>query len=114
MVNANNKTSNKKKYPGIAPSPQQPYFPSKMLSPEAVKRIASIENSEENDTWEESDEVVRIEIRKPSKMVIPVRLPAEAWEKLRELAREVGVGPTTMARMWILERLKESKSKDLS
>ena len=38
---------------------------------------------------------------------IPVRLSAEKWEELRKEARELGIGPTTLARMWILERLRQ-------
>jgi hypothetical protein len=38
--------------------------------------------------------------------VIPVRLPADKWEQIREEARELGIGPTTLARMWILEHLR--------
>jgi len=38
--------------------------------------------------------------------VIPVRLSTEKWEELREEAKELGTGPTTLARMWILEHLR--------
>ena len=61
----------------------------------------------ENDTWEESDEVVQIEVRKPLKMVISVRLSVEKWEELHKVAEELGIGPITLARMWILERLQQ-------
>ena len=57
-------------------------------------------------TWEETDEVVEIEVKRPLDKVIPVRLPSEKWEELRREARELGVGPTTLARMWILEKLR--------
>jgi len=66
----------------------------------------AVENIEEGDAWNESDEVVRVEVKKPLDKVIPVRLPADKWEQIREEARELGVGPTTLARMWILERLR--------
>jgi hypothetical protein len=39
--------------------------------------------------------------------VIPVRLPSDKWEQIRAEARELGIGPTTLARMWILERLRQ-------
>lgn len=38
---------------------------------------------------------------------ITIRLDRETLETLRSQAREKGLGPTTLARMWILERLKE-------
>jgi hypothetical protein len=58
-------------------------------------------------TWEQTDEVVEIEVKRPLDRVIPVRLPSEKWEELRREARELGVGPTTLARMWILEMLRQ-------
>jgi len=66
----------------------------------------AVEDIERGDAWNESDEVVRVEVKKPLDKVIPVRLPADKWERMREEARELGVGPTTLARMWILERLR--------
>jgi len=65
-----------------------------------------IERIEHGDAWDEKDEVVQVEIKKPLDKVIPVRLSSEKWEELRKEARELGIGPTTLARMWILERLR--------
>jgi len=67
----------------------------------------AVEKIEQGDAWEETDEVVHVEVKKPLDKVIPVRLAADKWEQMREEARELGVGPTTLARMWILERLRE-------
>ncbi len=67
----------------------------------------AVEKIEQGNAWEETDEVVHVEIKKPLDKVIPVRLPADKWEQIREEAREMGVGPTTLARMWILERLRQ-------
>jgi len=66
-----------------------------------------VQRIEEGGAWEETDEVVEIEVKRPLDKVIPVRLPSEKWEELRREARELGVGPTTLARMWILERLRQ-------
>ena len=66
----------------------------------------AVEDIDRGGAWNESDEVVRVEVKKPLDKVIPVRLPADKWEQIREEARELGVGPTTLARMWILERLR--------
>ncbi len=66
-----------------------------------------IERIEQGDAWDETDEVVQVEAKKPLDKVIPVRLPAEKWEEMRKEARELGIGPTTLARMWILERLRQ-------
>lgn len=66
-----------------------------------VKRI------EQGEAWEETDEVIEIEVKRPLDKVVPVRLPSDKWEELRREARELGVGPTTLARMWILEKLRQ-------
>jgi len=66
----------------------------------------AVEDIEGGDAWNESDEVVHVEVKRPLDKVIPVRLPSDKWEQIREEARELGVGPTTLARMWILERLR--------
>ena len=68
------------------------------------KEIHRIEHGE---AWDETDEVVEVEAKKPLDKVIPVRLSAEKWEELRREAHELGIGPTTLARMWILERLRQ-------
>lgn len=65
-----------------------------------------IERIEQGNAWEETDEVVELEVKKPLDKVIPIRLSSEKWEELRKEARELGIGPTTLARMWILERLR--------
>lgn len=66
-----------------------------------------IQRIEQGEAWNEADEVVEVEVKKPLDKVIPVRLSAEKWEELRKEAHELGVGPTTLARMWILERLRQ-------
>jgi hypothetical protein len=68
----------------------------------------TLENIEKGNAWEDSDEVVQIEIKKPLDKVIPVRLSSEKWEELRRKAKELGIGPTTLTRMWILERLRQN------
>ena len=66
-----------------------------------------VQKIEEGEAWDDTDQVVEIEVKRPLDKVIPVRLPTEKWEELRREARELGVGPTTLARMWILERLRQ-------
>ena len=66
----------------------------------------AVEKIERGNAWNESDEIVQTEVKRPLDKVVPVRLPAADWAKLRKEARELGIGPTTLARMWILERLR--------
>jgi len=68
------------------------------------KEILKIEQGE---AWDEADEVVEMKARRPLDKVIPVRLSSEKWEEIRSEARELGIGPTTLARMWILDRLRQ-------
>ncbi|HLG10728.1 MAG TPA: hypothetical protein VI876_03120 [Dehalococcoidia bacterium] len=73
-----------------------------------------VQRIEEGDAWEETDEVVDLEVKRPLDKVIPIRLPSDKWEALRREARELGIGPTTLARMWLLERLRQAGAKSKS
>jgi hypothetical protein len=44
--------------------------------------------------------------KQPLDKVMAVRLSAIDWLKLEGEAKELGIGPTTLARMWILEHLR--------
>ncbi len=61
---------------------------------------------EQEDAWEESDEVVEVKTKKPLDKVVPIRLSSRDWDSLYQQANELGLGPTTLARMWILEHLR--------
>jgi len=65
-----------------------------------------VQRYEDGDAWHDDDEVVEVEVKRPLDKVIPIRLPGNKWEALRREARELGIGPTTLARMWLLERLR--------
>lgn len=67
----------------------------------------AVEKIEQGNAWDDTDEVVQVEVKKPLDKVIPVRLSSDKWEELRREAKELGIGPTTLARMWILERLRQ-------
>ncbi len=69
-----------------------------------------IERIEKGEAWDETDEVVQVEVKKPLDKVIPIRLSSEKWEELRREAHELGIGPTTLGRMWILERLRRART----
>lgn len=67
----------------------------------------AIKEIEQGNAWDDDDEIVDVEVKKPLDKVIPVRLSADKWEEIRKEARELGIGPTTLARMWILEQLRQ-------
>jgi predicted DNA binding CopG/RHH family protein len=60
------------------------------------------------DYWDEL-KPVRARFAKNLSEGITVRLDPETLTELRQQAREKGLGPTTLARMWILEQLKATK-----
>ena len=61
-----------------------------------------------HDTADIEDEFEPTEVRfaKNLSQGITVRFTAETLETLRATAQRKGIGPTTLARMWILERLE--------
>jgi hypothetical protein len=42
---------------------------------------------------------------------LTIRFDGQALEELRILASEKGMGVTTLARMWVLERLRKEKTE---
>lgn len=57
---------------------------------------------------------VRVRFAKKLSEGITIRLDAETLSELRSRAREKGVGPTTLARMWVLEHLHQERSRSTS
>lgn len=83
----------------------------------ARNRIPEFANREEEagffDTHDMADyqdefKTVRARFAKNLSEGITIRFDPEALLKLRTRAQKRGIGPTTLARMWILERLKKS------
>lgn len=71
---------------------------------EVEREIERIEPG--GDAWSETDEVVEVEAKRPLDTVIPVRLAADTYAELRREAHARGVGPSTLIRMWVLEKLR--------
>jgi aryl-alcohol dehydrogenase-like predicted oxidoreductase len=74
------------------------------LSKEQQAIVDRIDNGE--DVWSDDDAVVDIPIAPRAQRVVQLRLAVDKWDALRREAKELGVTPTTLARMWILEHLK--------
>ncbi len=70
------------------------------------KAVARIDDGE--DAWNDDDEVVVPGSVASLDKVIPIRLSSRSWSQLHKEARELGIGPTTLARMWILEKLRQN------
>ena len=60
----------------------------------------------------EEFEDVQVRFAKPLvKRGLTVKLSDETIEQLRKIAEAQGIGPTTLVRMWVLERLRERREK---
>ena len=75
--------------------------------------------AEEAEWWDTHDITDYLDELKPVKVRfaknlsegITIRFDTPSLNKLRLQARDKGIGPTTLARMWILERLRDSKEQ---
>lgn len=83
-----------------------------------LNRIPEFKNLEEEAKFWDTHSTVDYEHEfKPAKVCfaknlsqgITVRFDPESLAGLRELAHEQGIGPTTLARIWILEQLRQEK-----
>jgi len=54
-------------------------------------------------------EVKRVKVARPLGHILAVRLDARTIDRLAEVGRAKGLGPSTLARMWLLERLEQEK-----
>lgn len=83
--------------------------------PEAIPEFHSRE--EEAAFWDSHDlsdywgtfKPVRARFSKQLSEGITVRLDPETLSRLRERAHALGIGPTTLARIWIIERLRDEQ-----
>lgn len=79
-------------------------------------KIPKFSSYQEEAEWWDSHDVTQIEglevveeeiFIRPKKQVVSIRLERGVVEALKRIAKEKGVGHTTLVRMWILEKLKE-------
>jgi len=61
------------------------------------------------DYWQES-QPVKVRFARNLSEGITIRLDPETMREVREQARQKGLGPTTLIRMWVLERLHGVRS----
>ena len=67
------------------------------------------DNHDISDYWDEL-KPVKLKVAKNLSKGITIRLDEETLGELRRQAHRRGIGPTTLARMWILERLRDTSS----
>jgi hypothetical protein len=81
------------------------------------KRIPKFKSlDEEAEFWEKHSplefedewvEVKQVKVDRPLSHVLAVRLDAKTLDRLAKLGHKKGMGPSTLARMWLLERLDQ-------
>ena len=76
-----------------------------MLTEAQEREVARIDAGES--LWDESVPIEEpLEFKQPLGKVVSMRLTDAQWKALYAEAKELGVGPTTLARMWILKELR--------
>jgi hypothetical protein len=84
----------------------------KSPTPSRIPEFASLEEEaafwDTHSTADYEDEFtpVRVRIAKGLSTGVTIRFDPETLQRLRAIAQEQGIGPTTLIRMWILERLR--------
>jgi predicted DNA binding CopG/RHH family protein len=81
-------------------------------------RIPEFHSHQEEAQWWDTHDItdyldelkpVKVRFAKNLSEGITIRFDPDSLRKLRQRAREKGMGPTTLARMWILERLQKAE-----
>jgi hypothetical protein len=84
-------------------------------------RIPQFANREEEANWWDAHDIadywdefkqVQLSFGRNLSEGITIRLQPETLAELRRRAAESGVGPTTLARMWIMDRLRTDRGKE--
>lgn len=76
--------------------------------PKFKSRAEEAEFFDKHDMADYQDEFITVRARFAKNLSegITIRLDSETLSELRSQAKEKGIGPTTLARMWVLEHLK--------
>ena len=81
--------------------------------PEFTSRQEEAEWFDTHDMADYQDEFKTVKARFAKNLTEPlsIRFDPEILAELRARAKEKGIGPTTLARMWVLERLQGERSR---
>jgi hypothetical protein len=80
-----------------------------------TSRIPQFNSREEEAAWWDSHDItdyldeltpVRVRFAKNLSEGLTIRLDPKTMQELRERAKRQGIGPTTLIRMWVMERLR--------
>ena len=84
-------------------------------TPSRIPEFANIEeeaafwDTHSTADYEDEFKPVRARFAKGLSTGVTIRFDPDTLRRLRAMAQEQGIGPTTLIRMWVLERLKENK-----
>ncbi|MCX8103298.1 MAG: BrnA antitoxin family protein [Candidatus Bipolaricaulota bacterium] len=82
----------------------------------AKAKIPRFRSAREEAEWWDTHDVTEIEglevvpeeiFVKPKKQIVSVRLERQLVDLLKRIAREKGLGHTTLVRLWVIEKLRE-------
>ncbi|MCE7939329.1 MAG: hypothetical protein DYG90_12250 [Chloroflexi bacterium CFX6] len=81
--------------------------------PEFASREEEAEFWDNHDFSEFEDELKSVKVRFAKRLSqgLAVRFDEETLEALRTQAKRKGIGPTTLVRMWVIERLRKEVSQ---
>lgn len=61
------------------------------------------------DYWDEMEEVdIVFDLKKPKEKTLVVRLQEDVKNRIEKIAQRKGLNVSTLARMWLLEKLRQS------
>jgi predicted DNA binding CopG/RHH family protein len=89
--------------------------PKKQAQAATTSRIPQFSSREEEAAWWDSHDItdylaelkpIRVRFAKNLSEGLTVRLDPQTMHELRERAKRQGIGPTTLIRMWVMERLR--------
>jgi predicted DNA binding CopG/RHH family protein len=83
--------------------------PSRIPQFHSIEEEAEFWDTHSTADYEDEFKPVRVTFAKNLSEGITIRLDPETLRKVRVLAKEKGIGPTVLIRMWIMERLKEAQ-----
>lgn len=77
----------------------------------SMEEEAEFWDTHDTTDFEQEFKPVKVRFAKNLSEGLHIRLDPQTLAELRSQAQEKGIGPTTLARMWILNHLKEQKNQ---
>ena len=78
------------------------------LTEAQLRRVAQLEAGDDTPPAPDA-KVGRVRVSQPLTKIVPLRMSDAQWRTLTCEAEELGLRPTTLLRMWVLERLRDAE-----